>query len=60
MHLSSAKSDLEPKVKAVSDSKKAVSDSNSVKLKEPEGSYQMEKIHCPCGSSLQNSLIQVT
>ncbi|KAK1398471.1 E3 SUMO-protein ligase SIZ1 [Heracleum sosnowskyi] len=58
MHFSSARSDLEPKGKAVSDSKKAVSDSSSVKRKEPESSYQMEKIRCPCGSSLQDSLIQ--
>lgn len=52
MHLSCPKSDLELKGKAVTDS-------SSVKLKEPEGSYQMEKIRCPCGSSLQDSLIQV-
>lgn len=59
MHFPSAKSDLESKRKAVSDGKKAVSDSNSLKLKEPQGSNQMEKIRCPCGSSLQDSLIQV-
>ncbi|XP_074366572.1 E3 SUMO-protein ligase SIZ1-like isoform X2 [Apium graveolens] len=58
MHLPTAKFDLESKGKTVSDNKKAVSDSNSVKLKEPEVSYQMEKIRCPCGSSLQDSLIQ--
>lgn len=38
---------------------KAVSDNSSVKLKEPEDSYHTEKIRCPCGSSLQDSLIKV-
>lgn len=38
----------------------AVSDSSNVKLNEdPEDCYQMEKIRCPCGSTLQDSVIKV-
>ena len=38
----------------------AVSDTSNVKLNEdPKDYYQMEKIRCPCGSSLPDSLIKV-
>ena len=53
MQVSSATTDLESKGTAISDS-------SSVKRKEPEDNHQIEKIRCPCGSSLRNSLIQVT
>lgn len=38
----------------------AVSDSSNVKLNEdPEDYHQVEKIRCPCGSSLHDSVIKV-
>lgn len=38
----------------------AVSDSSNVKLNEdPEDYNQVEKIRCPCGSSLQDTMIKV-
>ncbi|KAL1817125.1 hypothetical protein ACET3Z_019699 [Daucus carota] len=51
MQVSSATTDLESKGTGISDS-------SSVKRKEPEDNHQIEKIRCPCGSSLRNSLIQ--
>lgn len=57
MQVSGATTDLTSKGQG-----QGVSDSSNVKFKEePENSYQMEKIRCPCGSSLQtDSMVKVT
>lgn len=56
MQVSGASTDLAPKVQS-----QGVSDSSYTKSKnEPENSYQIEKIRCPCGSSLEAaSMIKV-
>lgn len=55
MQISGATTDLASKGQCLSDS------SNAKFKEEPEESYQIEKIRCPCGSALpDDSMVKVT